>query len=165
VEEIKLLGCHLDRAVIEGDLSRPWVDAKCSECQSGGVISPGLCSPQHGLDPGGQLARRERFHDVVVGSHPEPGDPIDLVTPAGEKDDRHVAGLPESLEHVAPVFVGQADVEQNQIGLLAAHGAECRRAVTCDVDAVPFRLQQPQKKLTQVRVVVDDQYPSARGLS
>ena len=51
----------------------------------------GLRPAQHGAHPDGQLARRERLDDVVVGAELESDHAIELLGPGRQQDDRDVA--------------------------------------------------------------------------
>src|SRR5664279_5828740 len=73
-----------------------------------------LDAAQDCLDASGELARRERLRDVIVGAELETGDTIGLFIPRGEHQDRHLrlrAHLPADLE---AVDARQPDVEHDE---------------------------------------------------
>jgi hypothetical protein len=157
VEEIKLLGGHLDPPFVQGDLSGLRVDVEISIGKRGGVVPSRLRAPQYRFDTCRQLPGGEWFDDVVVSPHPQSGNAIDLMASPGEKDHGDVARPPESLEYVATVLVGQTNVQQDKIWLMTADGVKRRGAAACDIDPVPFGSKQPRQELTEIKVVVDDQ--------
>ena len=60
-------------------------------------------APQHRLDTGDELARRERLDDVVVGAHGQAEDLVHLLLLCGEHDDVGIRELPDlaaSLDRV-----------------------------------------------------------------
>ena len=69
-----------------------------------------------GADARDQLAQAERLHDVVVGAELEPDDPVGLLAARGDDDDRHVRALAQPPADVEPVDVGQAQVQQHEVG-------------------------------------------------
>ena len=71
--------------------------------------------PQDGADPGGELARGERLHDVVVGAEVEAADAVLFHAPAGEHDHRQLALAAQGGQHVETVEVGQVEVEQDDV--------------------------------------------------
>ena len=77
-------------------------------------------SPADRADPGDQLAEAERFGDVVIGAELEAQDPIELLAPRRQHDDRSRRSLPQLATDVAAVHVGQAEVQQHH--LVAAFG-------------------------------------------
>jgi hypothetical protein len=73
------------------------------------------------MDPGDQLAGREGFGHVVVGTELQPQDPVHLVVPGREHEDRDGRhpreGRPQPTAHVEPVErPGQSHVQHHQHG-------------------------------------------------
>jgi len=86
-----------------------------------------LEAPQHGLDPGHQLARGEGLGDVVVGTEFEAVDAIVLGGARGEKDDRHHAHagiLAQPPAEIQPVAARHHDVQEKESRRLALRIAE-----------------------------------------
>ena len=76
-------------------------------------------SPQHRLDAGQQLARRERLGDVVVGAALEAADLVLLLGSGGEHDDRNLLRVLRALQRAGQLeaaHVGQHPIDQHQIG-------------------------------------------------
>ncbi len=64
-----------------------------------------------------QLAHPERLGEVIVGAGVERRDLVALLAAGGEHDDRHVAPLPQPPDHLQAVEIGQAQVEDDEVGL------------------------------------------------
>ena len=68
-------------------------------------------------NPREQLAEPERLDEIVVGAHLEPDDLVDLLALGGDHDDRDARAGAELPAHRQAVHVGQAEVEQDEVGL------------------------------------------------
>ena len=66
-----------------------------------------------------QLAHAEGLGHVVVGAGVERGDLVALLAARGEHDDRHLAPLPQPADHLQAVHIGQAQVQNDDVGLAA----------------------------------------------
>ncbi len=112
-EQVELLARQLDLSAGDGDVARvaPQHDVARREHL---VLVAVLDAAQDRLDARGELARRERLRDVVVGAELEAGDAVGLLVARGQHQDRHLrvrAHLPADLEAVDP---RQADVEHDE---------------------------------------------------
>ena len=118
-EQVELLARQLD--VLARDRHVVRVAAQHDLAGGEHLVLGALLGPaEDRLDPGGELARRERLRDVVVGAELEAGDPVGLLVARGQHHDRHLrlgAHLPADLEAVDP---GQADVEHDEPDRVAA---------------------------------------------
>ncbi len=93
-------------------------------------------------DPGHDLARAERLGDVVVRAELEPDDTAHLVVEGGEEDDRRpVTGGAQRPAHLDPVELGQADVEQDDVGPALADDVEGHPTVARGGHPVPRHLE------------------------
>ena len=61
----------------------------------------------------------ERFRDVVVGPKLERLYNVERVVARGEHHDRHIGERADAAQDLVPVDVGQADVEEHDVGLIA----------------------------------------------
>jgi hypothetical protein len=87
----------------------------------GTVVLSCSCHPtQQGPDPCRQLLGDDRLGDVVVGARLETGHHVVGVGLGGDDDDRHDALGAQGPAHVEAGHVGQAQVEQHQVGLVLA---------------------------------------------
>jgi hypothetical protein len=114
--------------------------------------------------PGGELAERERLHEVVVGAVVEPADPVLDLAARGQHQDprrrRPVAALlgAERAADLAPPEPGQAEVEADQVVRVDARLDEGLVAGVRDVDGVPLAPQPGRDSVGQVLLVLDDEH-------
>ena len=79
-EKVELLRRQRENRAVEDCFVRDEVDSQPARCHDGsdGRHSDPRRSPEHCLDTSGELPRRERLCDVVVGAELEPCHPIFL---------------------------------------------------------------------------------------
>ena len=116
--------------------------------------------PQRGAQPGEQLVHAERLGDEVVGAGIERGDLVGLLLAHREDDDRDLAPAPESLDHLDPVDARQAEVEHDDIGMVARRELEALLARLGQVDVVAAGPQVDAERAPDLRLVVDDEHPA-----
>ena len=123
-------------------------------------------SPQHRANARGELARIERFSEIVVGAEFEADDPVDILLEGGEEDDGEFR--PAILEVAADIetrAVGEHDVEDDEIDaavgefLLAAPAVGRQRAAK----ALAFEIFA--EKPADFGIVVDDENKRKSHLS
>src|SRR5690606_26614034 len=117
---------------------------------------------QHGANPRDDLARAERFADVIVGTEFEAEQAVDLLDPRGEHEDGHRgkgADLPTQGE---AVDAGQVDVEKDRIGSLLVDPVQRQIAVVEDAGAETGSEQIVAHQGRQLRLVLDDQHMGSR---
>ncbi len=73
-----------------------------------------------------QLGDTERLGDVVVGPEVEGLDFSGLQSPGRQDDHRHARPLTDALEDGDAVDIGQAEVQEDEVGKLGEDGAERR---------------------------------------
>ena len=83
------------------------------------LLLGGRGAPQRGAQPGEQLVHAERLGHVVVGAGVERGDLVGLAVAHGQHDDRHRAPAAQAADHVDAVDAGQAEVEDDDVGVVA----------------------------------------------
>lgn len=77
--------------------------------------SPGNPTLQ-GMQTGAQLAQIERFEQVVVGTGLQPGDAVaDAVAGSQHQYRQCFATLPQPLQQLEAVFIGQAQIQHHHI--------------------------------------------------
>lgn len=104
------------------------------------------------------LGEPEGLGDVVVGPGVEPDDGVDLVGPGGEDEHGHgVALAPQPATDLQTVHRGQAEVEDDEVGVVA-RGLEGLAAVGADVDVVALTSQGPGQGFGDRRVVLGEQH-------
>ena len=86
-----------------------------------------LVLAQLGADAGQQRAEAEGLGDIVVGARVEAEDGVGLGVGGGQHDDRHRDPVPpHQLADLAPVHVGEADVQQDEVEAAGLHGLQRR---------------------------------------
>src|SRR6185295_18887376 len=84
---------------------------------------------QDHLDARHQLARTEGLRHIVVAADLQAEDAVHLRVVRGQEEDRHVGRLADLPAHAETVQFGKAHVEDDEIGVALAEGAERRPAV------------------------------------
>ena len=112
---------------------------------------------EHGLHPFDDLGRVEGFGHVVVRPHPQPDEPVDLVDPGRDHDDRRVARPPHLPQHLEAVDPGQRHVEQDEVGFGLTKQAQGVFAVGGAFGAEAVPAQVGLQHLAQVRFVFGDE--------
>ena len=99
------------------------VDGGVAECTTG-CSSVSAVAAGHRAQPGEQLVHAERLGHVVVGAGVEGLDLVGAVGPAGQHQDRHVGPAAQPGDDLDAVHVGQAEVEDDDVGRVARPPAE-----------------------------------------
>ena len=134
--------------------------------RSRGVSGLGAaCSPEQRPDAGRQLLRRERLGEVVVGARLEPGDDVVGVVAGRDHDDRHVARLAQRAAQLEPVDARQHDVDQHDVGGLAAERLERVLAAGGLLDGPALVLERQLHRRADALVVLDGQDPGSHSLN
>ena len=120
--------------------------------------------PEVGGDAGKQLRQAERLHHVVDGAGLEPEHDVDLVAASGEHDHRHGRVVAhDDRADLRAVAVGQAEVEEHEVGHSPRHVLEGGRDRAGDVDLVTLRRQRPGEARRDELVVFDHQDGRGHG--
>jgi hypothetical protein len=83
-----------------------------------------LQAAQYRADARHQLAWRERLDHIIIGPDLQPDDAVDLVIARGQKYHRRIGELAQAAAHIKAAYIGQADIEHNQIGCGRIGGGE-----------------------------------------
>lgn len=70
-----------------------------------------------GFDPSDKLSGAEGLDDIVVSTHAQTYNAIDLLVASCEHDDRGIGAFAKRSEDLEAVDVRQADIEQDEIGV------------------------------------------------
>ncbi len=122
-----------------------------------------LGASQDGLDARDELARGERLGQVVVGAHLEPEQLVELVVARGQHHDRDRGVATELAGDLETVEAGQAEVEDDEIGVLAPRGLDGARAIGCRQHGEARVLEVVARELDDLGFVVDDEDGSHDG--
>jgi hypothetical protein len=119
----------------------------------------GGAAPEQGPDPGEELGQPEGLGDVVIGARVEADDGVHLVGAGGE--DQHGNGVPfgpDPPAHLEPVELGQADVQQDEVGPVRQRAVEGGRPVLRDLHLVALPAQRAGQRLGDGGVVLGEQH-------
>ena len=115
----------------------------------------GVDPPQHRPDSGQQLGQAERLDQVVVRPRVEGEHPFRLLAPGGHHDDRHLGPLPQLAADVHTIAIGQAQVQQDHVGIGPVQRVTAGRDV---IDRVPAAGQPPDELGGDPLVVLHHQH-------
>jgi hypothetical protein len=134
------------------------VDHQRAEPDPGQVLG-GTGPPDRRPHPGQQFFDAERLGDVVIGAGVERFHLVHTVGPAGQHDDRSLGPAAQPLDHLHSAQVGQAQVQDHQVGRIAAGYLEGLGSGRCDVHLVIAHPQVDPQRPQYLRLVVDDKHP------
>ena len=99
----------------------------------------------------------EWLGQIVVGTGIEAADLVALGPERREHEHRHVAHVPNALQDLPTVEVGQPDVEDHDIGLALMELADPVAAFERLGHLVALPLEEGPEQLADVRLILDDQ--------
>lgn len=102
------------------DLTACGIEPQFTGGQDGAVAAPLNASQQH-PHPCGELAHRERFGHVVVGTDPQSDQHVGLTVSGGEHEDRYGTLALHFAAHLEPIGTGQHQIEHDQAGRTRRH--------------------------------------------
>ena len=129
-----------------------------------GRLGGGLGPAEHRTNPGDQLPRAERLGHVVVGTELEADERVRLVAARGEHHDRDRRGRAQAARDVEAVEARQAEVEDDQVGVVPGRGLERGRTVARDEHLEARPLEVVADELHDLGLVVDDQDRAHGGI-
>ena len=114
----------------------------------------------------GQLVERERLRDVVVPTRLEACDTLGHGVARRQEDDRdRLSASAQRRTEVAAVGIGQADVENQQVGAARVERSQQLGAARHGLDLEILLAQTANDDIAQPRVVLGQQQGVAHGLS
>ena len=120
---------------------------------------------QRSPEPGQELVHPERLRHEVVGPGVERSDLVALGLADRQDDDRDCAPAAQAANDLDAVDPRQAEVEHDDVGVVAGSQGKCRLSRRRQVDVVPARLQVRPERAEDLRLVVDDEdagHPAVR---
>jgi len=123
------------------------------------------CTPaQAHPDPSEQLRHGEGLGHIVISPQAQPHHLVELGSLGREHDDGHVvAALPQGLQHLEAVDVGQHDVQDHQVQVPLADRLEGRPTIGGSDCLVAVQLEVHLQSAEDRVVVLDDQDALAHG--
>jgi len=131
------------------------IDRHVTDLQHGRLTRATGIAAQRRPHPREQFRRAERLRHVVVGAGVERGDLLRLHRARGEHDDRHRRPRSHARDDLETIVVGQTEIDEQQIGLVAARldvATLRRRGLD---DAIVHGLQQHAQHVADGRIVLD----------
>ncbi len=128
-QQLELRRREVDAPVGDGDPHPADVELHVRRAHHLGMRQVAVDPAQNGPDTGDELARTERFRDVVVGPQLEADDAIGLLATCGEHDDRHGRLAAQRPRHVEAVDPRQPQVEHDEVRPASPGFGEGGRAV------------------------------------
>ena len=147
-----------DGVAVDGDLLVGEVDVEGAVVEGGDRVVARDLAAADGLEPGQQLDPAEGLGQVVVGPGVEPPHLVPLGPERGQHEDGHVAHVPDPLEDLPAVEVGQPDVEDHDVGVALVELADAVPALDGLRDREALPLEQGPQELADVGLVLDDQH-------
>ena len=124
LHELPLLGREVHRLAAGGDALGRQVDGEVRPSRRSGASSTGVAATLQGAEPGEQLVHPEGLGDVVVGTLVEGVDLGGLLVTGRQHDHRHLRPRPQAAEHVEAVHAREAEVEDDDVGVVAGGGGQ-----------------------------------------
>src|SRR5579875_987571 len=161
-EQVELLARQLDRPAGDRHLAGVAAQHDLARRQHLVLDAP-LGAAEDRLDPGGELARRERLRDVVVRAELEAGDPVRLLVAGGEHHDRHLRAGADPAADLEGVDAGQAEGEgEHAHGLVTQLGQRLLAAAQPDHAPAVLLLEVLLDQSPDRVVVLHEQEGAAR---
>ena len=167
LEQGELTGGELDLLAIALQRACPQIDAHTAEddelALGRGRARQGLrLAPHHRLDARDQLTRVEGLGHVVVRTHLQADDAIDVIALGGEHDDgQGVVRRAQAPADGQTILAGQHQVQHHEIEMLAVQCPVHHRRVAHGLHREALFQEVARQQLAQARVVVHQQYPKA----
>ena len=105
-----------------------------------------------------QLAHAVGLGDVVVGTHFQADNGVDLGTLGRHHDDRHLAALAQLTADVDATDLGQHHIQQNDVGLHDVESGKRLGPVDGHLDSEAFTGEPDDERLDVARLVLDNQH-------
>ena len=153
---LQAAGCQIDLDIAKSDGSV--FGSRCPRHCFG-------LSSKNGLYAGNEFPRVEWFGKIIVGTHFESNDAIDLITPGGEHDNGLLRLVcPQTPADRKPVFARHHQIEHDQVKGAARQQSVHHNGIICRLDDKALFREIALKEVTQSLVVIDNQYLSFRHM-
>ena len=147
-------------AALEGPCREiEYVRAKWDAAVRGGCAERRVLAvtTEHRVDAGDELARIERFAEIIVGAHLETDDAIDVFAFGCQHDDRdRFAGAAEATAHRQAVLAWQHQIQHDQMRRITLHFLVELIRIGERGHLKPLLGQVARQQVAQANVIVDD---------
>ena len=147
----------MDLLVVANDRPRDEIDVYVAECAHAlRAVGRARASSQHRPHARQELAGSEGLRQVIIGAGVERLDLIVLVGPRGQHEDRHVAPSAHVADEIDAATVGQAEIDDQKVGLARA-GLDGAAASCLGLGhAVPLGFERDTHEAADLGIVLDD---------
>src|SRR5699024_2857419 len=118
---------------------------------------------QHDLDAGHELSWAEWFGHVVVGSHGQSDEGVDLLGAGGEHDDIRIGKGAQLAAHFDAVQSRKAEVYHDDVGINLPDQVDCILPVVNDRDVEALAGQIGTDEIGELTLIFDDHRPQPCG--
>ena len=157
-EEVELEAGQIERLTVESCRAASGVDHERGDDQPVAVGGRVGVAAEHRADASVDLRGREGFDDVVVGAGVEEPDDLGLVVAGGGHDHRCRGDAAEHGQDLAAVEVGEAKVEDDDVGLPVDRGGERVGAGGLGAHRVASVGETAYQRGADVLIVLDDEH-------
>jgi hypothetical protein len=161
-QQVELLAGQVDRPAVQDHRPRLGVEDETADDD----LPVGRCrgtAAQHRSHPGVQLLGADRLDHVVVRTGIQRGHHVGVPVPGTHDDDRNRGDRPQHAQDLLTVDVGQAEVEQDDVGRLVDHRLQGRHARAHCGDCVSAVGQRSRQSGPDRRVVFDHEDAGHEG--
>ena len=156
-QQVELPAGQLDRDAVDRHLARGRVHDEAADDEPVLTLRRGRAT-EHGPHPGLELVDGEGLEDVVVGPGVQGTDDGRVVVTGRHDDDRGVPHRAQHRQDGVAVEVGQAEVEQHQLGPVVHRVLESVEAAVGARHGVTPVPEGPDEGGADGRVVLDDEH-------
>jgi len=121
----------------------------------GGPARP-LDAPEGHAHPRQQLAHAERLAHVIVGAGVERGHLVGFLSSRREHEDGHLRPLAQPPDHLEPIHVGQAQIQDDQVRLTRLGGLQALLRGDRLDEAITVTPERGPEKASNLRLVLDE---------
>ena len=158
LEELVLGGGEVDGLAGASDLAALEVDGEVAGAEDGLGAGGGAGGVAEGdADAGDELVHAEGLGEVVIGAEGEGLDLGGFGVSGGEDNDGGGANLADAADDLDAVEVGEAKVEEDDVGGALAEGIEGVAGGAGDLDVVAVAGEAAAEGLDNLGVVFDDE--------
>ena len=162
-QQVELARAQVQHRLVEGGAPSGDVDLEPADDERATLARTRRRTAHHRPDARLQLGRRVRLDHVVVGTRIEGADQAGVVVAGTGDDDRHVADRAQHRQHLGAVDVGQAEVEDDQVGSVLDGLVQAVHAGAGGRPGVPALAEGARRRQPGPVVVLDDQRLCHRG--
>ncbi len=162
-QQVELLARELQLLAVEAGPPGGDVDVQAADLDGAGrqvavAVLDGSGATQDRPDAGDHLGAAERLDHVVVGAELEPDDAVGLGAAGGQHQDRDRGRAADRAADVAPVAVGEREVEQHDREVAVDEVERLGRRAGDD-RLEPLARQRLAERLVDARLVLDEENP------